>query len=171
MRRAGCVVGLLLLCACPERAVPQKRAELRRLSGDAIEVIPTPGQMPYCLMFTTSEKGVVRQLTMTRRNASLTCEAGRPIGATSYRIPVEEGKVRIHILFSDQRLDATSIAHDIGEMAGKPDFNPMSLRLPGNVTSETLEFTPETLAEPMLGTKLGPGGETGDRGPTPDAGP
>ncbi len=174
MRLTHCSFILLFLFGCPDRQrLVEKRAEVRQLTGDSIEVLPGPFQLPYCLIFTTSEKGVIRQLTMTRENRSVSCEGGQPIGSNSYRIPVDEGKVKIHIFFSDQKLNAASVAQQISEGMGTADFNPMNLRLPGKVTSETLEFNPAAAAEPTLGARVGPGGELkheSPRGAASDAG-
>src|SRR5690348_6844362 len=101
----------LALGACQEEAKgPTHRAELRKLTGSTVEIIPSEKQLTHCLVFTASEKGVVRQLTMNARNESVLCEAGKPIRNTSFKIPVDEGKVRIFVIFSDRRLNAGSMA-------------------------------------------------------------
>src|SRR4051794_14526292 len=87
------IVGVLLVAACAAGCPDSKpaagphRVELKRLSGTTVELVPTSGQMPFCMLYTISDKGVVRQLTMTRENKSVRCEAGQPIGGVPYRIP------------------------------------------------------------------------------------
>lgn len=144
-------VALALLTACARSSGPTHRVELRRISGDTIQVVPSEGQMPYCLVFTQSGKGVVRQLTMSKNNVSVKCAAAEPVLGQAYRIPVEEGAVKVHIFFSDQRLEAASVANQLNEMAS-PSFNPINFRLPGKVVVETLDFVPSETNEPMPGT-------------------
>jgi len=151
-------IGALLLAAfvsCARQSeAPAHRVEVRRLSGDTIQLIPAEGQLPYCLAFTHSEQGVTRQLTISKTNVSIQCPPGQPVLGQSYRVPVEEGKVRIFALFSDQRLQAASVVDQINEME-KPSFTPMDLRLPGRVIVETLEFTPIAGGQPTTGAVVG----------------
>ncbi len=157
MKRLGTGIAplLLVLAACPEKQPPPRRAELRKISGNSVRVIPAPGQLPYCLVFTLSATGVIRQLTMEGENLSLDCPAGEPIGGVSYRFPISEGPVRIYILFSDRRLNAGSVAPQIVERAGAPYLNVTDLRLPGRANAEVLEFTPTVEREPKVGTLVG----------------
>jgi hypothetical protein len=143
-------VALTLLAGCTRSTGPAHRVELRRISGDTVQIVPGQGQMPYCLVFTHSGKGVVRQLTMSRNNVSVKCEPGEPVLGQAYRIPIEEGPVKIHIFFSDQRLEAASVANQLNDMAN-PSFSPIDFRLPGNVVVETLDFIPSEANEPAPG--------------------
>ena len=141
-----------------------RRVEINRVTGNTFELVPTDGQLPYCLVFTRSEKGVVRQLTMTHENKSVPCEPGRPIAGVRFRTPQDEGEVKVHLFFSDRKLSAGSIAqqlHDIGA-----DFNPLNHRFPGVVLAETLSFRPDADdTEITTGVVVGPGGEViGDGG-------
>ncbi len=144
-------VALALLAGCTRSSAPAHRVELRRISGDTVQLVPSEGQMPYCLALTHSEKGVVRQLTMSKNNVSVKCPAGEPVLGQAYRIPAEEGPVKIHIFFSDQRLEAASVANQLNEMAN-PSFSPIDFRLPGNVVVETIDFIPSETNEPTPGT-------------------
>jgi hypothetical protein len=155
IRRVVLGIVLALLSACARSSAPTHRVEIRRISGDTIQVIPSEGQMPYCLVLTHSGKGVVRQLTMSKNNVSVKCPAGDPVLGQAYRIPVEEGPVKIHVFFSDQRLEAASVANQLNEMQ-KPSFNPIDLRLPGKVVVETTDFIPSESNEPRPG-QLVPG--------------
>jgi len=139
------VVGVL--AGCSRTAAPTQRVELRKLSGDTVQIIPTDDSLPYCLVFTHSDK-VTRQLTISKSNQSVKCPAGQPVLGQTYRIPVEEGPVKIHVFLSDQRLEAVSVADQVTEM-DKPSFNPIDLRLPGRVVVQTLDFTP---VAPTTGT-------------------
>jgi hypothetical protein len=135
-------------------AVPT-RAELKMTGGSTAEFIPKEGQNPYCLLFTVSEKGIIRQLTMTRENRSIKCEPGKRIYNSSFRIPVEEGKVRAYIFFSDQRIQAGSVAQQLLDLRDKPKLTAMDFRLPGSVAVEMLEFTPQAGGEPVTGAVVG----------------
>lgn len=157
MNRWGAVLAslTLALAACPEKQPPPRRVELRKLSGTSVRLIPAAGQLPYCLVFTLSATGVIRQLTMDGENLSLDCPGAQPIGGVSYRFPIAEGPVRIYTLFSDRRLNAGTIAPQIVEKAGAPYLNVTDLRLPGRATAEVLEFTPAVEGEPKVGTLVG----------------
>jgi hypothetical protein len=139
------VAALPLLVACSSRPAGQaaQRAELRAVGPASVEVVPAAGQLPYCLLFTASERGVVRHLTMTPERRSVPCKAGEPVGGVTYRIPPEEGKVRLYLLLSDQALVAAPLATQIHEVAsrGRP-VTVMDLRAPGQVQIATLEFSP-----------------------------
>jgi hypothetical protein len=124
-----------------------------------MEVVPTEGQLPYCLLYTVSQKGVIRQLTMTRENRSIKCPAGRPIANASFRVPLEEGPVKVYILFSDQRVQAGSVAQQLFELQGRDRITGMDFRLPGQAFVEMLEFTPEEGGAPVTGGVVTPGGE------------
>ncbi|HEY8207930.1 MAG TPA: hypothetical protein VIG99_10650 [Myxococcaceae bacterium] len=189
----GFTLGALLL-ACPAPPEVKHRAELRSAGGSTIQVIPAADQLPYCLVFTISEGKVVRQLTMNRDNKSVKCEANQPIGNVSFRVPKEEGKVKVLVFFSDRKLQAGSLAQQIYELAaeGKP-FYPYDLRLAGDVKIETLEFEPTEEMPTVSGEAVqpgataatpadtggggtpppggGPGGINGDAGAPPPAGP
>lgn len=150
--RRGALAGLLLVgCRPGSEPRPSARVELRKVSGSSIELVPTQGQQPYCLVFSTSEHGTVRQLTMTRENRSVPCEAGKPIMGTSFKIPVEEGKVRLTLFLSSQKLSAASVAQQVLDNKDKPRWSPIDLRLPGNVFAQVLEFTPEEELPSSLG--------------------
>lgn len=124
-----------------------KRVDMKVLGPTTIELTPRPGQYPNCLIYTVSEKGVNRQLTMTLEDESVPCEAETPIGGVPYKVPKSEGKVRIYVIFSDRPLKGATIAGQLNEMvnSGKP-LTAMDLRAPGNVTIETLEFLPQTVS-------------------------
>jgi hypothetical protein len=120
-----------------------------------VEFIPKEGQYPFCLLYTVSEKGIIRQLTMTRENRSIKCDAGKRIYNSSFRIPVEEGKVRAYIFFSDQRINAGSVAQQLYDLRDKERVSAMDFRLPGSVSIETLDFTPQAGGDPVSGSVTG----------------
>jgi hypothetical protein len=108
-----------------------------------VEVVPAKGQLPYCLVFTESEKGVLRQLTMNFEDQAVPCEAGAPIGGTTYKIPPREGKVRVYVVFADRPIKAANIAQRLNELHGeKKVLTAMDLRAPGQVAIDTLEYAP-----------------------------
>jgi len=175
----GCALGALLVAGCPAPPEVKHKAELRNVGGSTIQVIPTENQHPYCLVFTISEGKVVRQLTMNRDNKSVKCETGQPIGNVSFRVPKEEGKVKVLVFFSDRRLNAGSLAQQIYELASEgKQFYPYDLRLEGDVKIETLEFEPTEEVPTVSGEPVGKGGatatpaDTGGGGtPPPGGGP
>jgi hypothetical protein len=87
------------------------------------------------------------------------CEAGQPIGNVSFRVPKEEGKVKVLVFFSDRRLNAGSLAQQIYELASEgKQFYPYDLRLEGDVKIETLEFEPSEEVPTVSGEPVGKGG-------------
>ncbi len=162
---AVAVLALGVSCSRGDKEGPPRRAEIRRVSGATMEVVPTEGQLPYCLLYTVSEKGVIRQLTMTRENRSLKCEAGRPIANRSFRVPVPEGPVKVYIIFSDQRIQAGSVAQQLYELRDRPRITGIDLRLPGKAFVESLDFTPEEGGTPVTGGVIGEGGEMAEGAP------
>ena len=136
-------------CSKPPPAAPA-RMEIRRVTGNIVEFIPAPDQLRYCLIYTTSAKGVTRQLTMTVGNTSVPCPPGEPVLGLRYRIPADEGRVQVQVLFSDQRLDAAQVALQVVDMA-KPNFNPTDLRVPGHVIHQSLDFIPSEEPSPTVG--------------------
>ncbi|NOK16939.1 hypothetical protein [Corallococcus carmarthensis] len=162
------------IVGCDDAKPPAKvaRAQVKRTGPATMEIIPVEGQLPYCMLFTMSEKGVIRQLTLTRENRSIRCDANRPVANTSFRVPVQEGKVRVYIFFSDERVPAGSVAQQLYDLRDRERVTAMDLRLPGRVFVETLEFTPETGEPEATGGIVGAGGVvTSDGGTASDAGP
>ncbi|MBF5044392.1 hypothetical protein FGE12_18480 [Aggregicoccus sp. 17bor-14] len=161
------VVALFTGCQDGAKSPAAKRTELRSLDGNTVEFVTTKDQLPFCLLFTVSEKGVVRQLTMTRQNLSIKCDPGVPIGKTTFRIPAEEGKVYAYVFYSDQKLVAGTVAQQIYEHERGGRINAMDFRLPGQVAVETIEFTPQAAPAPTVGGVVGAGGQLK---PNPDGG-
>ncbi|WP_375761121.1 hypothetical protein [Corallococcus exercitus] len=153
--------------SCDDAKPPAKpkRAQVKRTGPATMEIIPAGGQLPYCMLFTTSEKGVIRQLTPTRENRAIRCDANQPVANTSFRVPVQEGKVRVYVFFSDESVPTGWVAQQLYELRDRERITAMDLRLPGRISMETLEFTPE---------KSGPAAAvsvtTSDGGTAPDAG-
>jgi hypothetical protein len=140
--RAVSVWAAVLAVACTKPAPPvAHRLEIRTVTGNTVQFIPAADQLPYCLIYTLSDKGVTRQMTLTRSNQSVQCPAGEPVLGLRFRMPADEGRVRVHVLFSDQRLQAAALAAQIVEMTS-PGFNPNDLRLPGRVVLDTLDYVP-----------------------------
>ena len=158
MKRWAWAVAVMVVaagCTQNDKAAPPARAQIRKVSGATMEVVPNEGQFPYCLLFTVSEKGIIRQLTMTRENRSIKCDSGKPIANTSFRVPTQEGKVKVYIIFSDQRIQAGSVAQQLYDLRDKPRLTAMDFRLPGSVSVEMLEFTPQPGGEPVTGAVVG----------------
>jgi hypothetical protein len=143
MKRLALVLAALLAACSKSPDAATKRASIQVMGPASIRIIPAAQQYPWCLAYTVSEKGVIRQLTMSQSNESLECKAGEAIGDTTYAIPPAEGKARIYVIFSDRKLEALPIGAQVHEMAKSPAFTAMDLRAPGLVLMETLEFTPK----------------------------
>ncbi|AKT44217.1 hypothetical protein [Chondromyces crocatus] len=121
------------------------RAEVKPVGPESVQIVPASGQLPYCLAFTVSEHRVIRQLTMAADRQAVPCSANEPIAGLTYRIPAEEGKVRVIVLFSDQPVKADPIAAQIFEIASVGrQVTAFDLRVPGKVVLETLHFTPSS---------------------------
>ncbi|MBJ6759217.1 hypothetical protein JGU66_00490 [Myxococcaceae bacterium JPH2] len=144
MRWTGALALAALATGCTNNKPPERsaRAQVRAIQGAQVEVLPAEGQLPYCLLYSMSEKGVIRQLTMTRENQSVRCEPQKPIGHTRFRIPVQEGKVRLFVFFTDDPIPAGPVAQQLFDLRNQDRISAMDLRLPGKVFVETLEFTP-----------------------------
>jgi len=159
------VIAWVLGCESKTPPAPLHRVELRKLSGGVIELVPLPQQPAWCLVYSVSDGDkVVRQLTMSRDGQSFECPAGEPIGKASFRIPVDEGPVKLYVLFSDQRLSASAMSQQIYDLSSRPTLSVLDLRAPGRLVAERLAFTPEEETPPSTGTVIDP-----SRGP-PDAG-
>lgn len=156
---AVAVLALGAGCSKDGTETAPRRAQVRKLSGSTMEVVPNEGQLPFCLLYTVSQKGVIRQLTMTRENRSIKCEPGRPIANTSFRVPTQEGPVKVYVIFSDQRIQAGSVAQQLYELRERPRITGMDFRLPGQAFVEQLEFIPEEGSAPVTGGVIGEGGE------------
>jgi hypothetical protein len=132
----------IAVVACETRSPPAvHRVELRQKSGDLVELIPKEGSPPYCLAYSIAERGTIRQLTMNEANESFECPPGVPVGGVAFRIPKAEGKARIFVIFSDQKLAAATVAAQISDL-GTPSFSTLDLRLPGKAVSDVIEYTP-----------------------------
>jgi hypothetical protein len=143
------------LASCTrEDGASKGRAELRRTGGTTFELVPGQGQLPYCLAFTHSTKGITRQLTMSLQNLSFDCPAGKPVGGHAYKVPLDEGPVKLHVLFSSERINAASVAEQLLDRDDLKQVSPMDLRLPGQATLQTLEFSPEADVAPTEGQVL-----------------
>jgi hypothetical protein len=142
------------LAACTQETKSStKRAAIRRVGGTTFELVPEVGQHPYCLAYTVSEKqGVIRQLTMSRTNMTPTCPAAEPVGKHSFRAPLEEGPVKVHVFFLSQPVNAASLNQQLLDSENRLKLSVMNMRLPGNATIETLDFKPEQDVAPLEGT-------------------
>jgi hypothetical protein len=150
-----CAALLMAGCTKPRLAPAAQRMEVRTVTGNTVQFIPGRDQLPYCLIYTQSDKGVTRQMTMTQSNQSVPCPAGEPVLGLRFRIPADEGRVRVRVLFSDMRLQAAEVAEQVVEM-DNPTFNPINLRLPGRVLLESMDFIPTEEAPPVIGAVLKP---------------
>lgn len=159
MRFRWALVGGLVLSACstpaPTPAAP--RASLTRTGGTTFEIVPAAGQHPFCLAFTVSRSGLTRQLTMSPSNQSFDCPAGKSVGQHAYRVPLNEGPVRVYVLFTSQAVNAASVSQQLLDAADRQNVSVMNMRLPGAATLEVLDFAPTEDVAPEVGALLGPG--------------
>lgn len=163
---AACLVAAT---ACSKKDEVIDRVLVVPTGGSTFQLKPTEGQFPYCLAYTVSQKTkVIRQLTMRGKNVSFECPAGQPIGRRTYRVPAEDGPVRIWVLFTSQQVNAGSIAQQLVELPDRTKLNVLDLRVVGNAAIEAHDFAPEEDVAPEVGGILG-----ADAGAAPpaDAGP
>jgi hypothetical protein len=153
---------LLMLAACKNEnlPMPQGRFEVKKVSGDTVQFIPLKDQLPYCLIFTRSQNGTLRQMTMSNENRSVHCPVGEPVMGLTFKIPATEGDVKVLGVFSDQKLNAAAIAQQLYE---NPEAGPMDLRAPGKVNAVMVTFKPSSEGAAQ-GAVVGAGGELGDAG-------
>lgn len=163
MRSCWALLGGLALIACTTPSAPAAavRAEVRRTGSTTFELVPTQGQHPYCLAFTVSRGGLTRQLTMSSTNQSFECPAGQPVGEHAFKVPLNEGPVRVYVLFTSQPVNAASVSQQLLDAPDRQALSVMHLRLPGAATLEALDFAPEVEVAAEVGAPAG----QGDGGP------
>ena len=144
---------LVTAVACEKSSsnAPTKRAQISRTGGTTFEIIPTEGQYGYCLAYTVSRSGLTRQLTMSRSNLSYECASGRPVGGHAYKMPLNEGPVRVYVFFTSQAVNAATISQQILDANDRQALTLMNMRLPGQANLEVLDFTPEEDVAPQIG--------------------
>ena len=164
---AGLILGAVA-CEKPPAAAPAKRAAISRTGGTTFEIVPTEGQYPHCLAYTVSRSGLTRQLTMSRSNQSYECAAGRPVGGHAYKVPLNEGPVRVYVFFSSQAVNAASVSQQLIDAPDRQALSIMNMRLPGQAHLEVLDFAPEEDVAPQVGGVVDPDGglESGADGGT-----
>ena len=126
---------------CDNKPAVVHRVDIRKAAGDLVELVPKEGNPPFCLAYSIAEKGTIRQLTMNDQNEAFECPANEPIGKTTYRIPKAEGKAKIFVIFTDQKISSATLATQIGDL-GTPSFNALDLRVPGKAVSDVVEYAP-----------------------------
>lgn len=153
------LLGGLLCSACstPAPTPVAPRASLSRTGGTTFELLPAAGQHPFCLAYTVSKSGLTRQLTMSPSNQSFECPAGKPVGQHAYRVPLNEGPVRVYVLFTSQAVNAASVSQQLLDATDRQRLSVMSLRLPGAATLEALDFSPIEDVAPEVGGVIGAG--------------
>lgn len=147
---------LTVLTGCEKAAsAPLRRVALQRTGGTTFELAPGEGQQEHCLAYTVTKSGLMRQLTMSRKNESFHCPAGQAIGGRSFKVPLEEGPVKVFVLFTSQPVNAGSVSQQLLELADRQHPSVMELRLPGTASLEVLDFAPQEDVQPTLGEALG----------------
>lgn len=165
------LVCLMLLAACKEsKSEVPRRVLLHRTGGTTFELRPEEGQHPYCLAYTVSKNGLTRQLTMSKKNESFECVAGKAVGGRSFKVPLNEGPVKIYVLFTSQPVNAGSVAQQILDTPDRQKVHVMELRLPGVANLESLEFVPDEDVEATVGEELADGALDAGEGLAADAG-
>lgn len=130
----------ILFAACRHDASPVETRARVEVSGQEMKVIPAKGQYPFCLVFSASTNGVVRQVTLAEDNMSVPCSADRPIGDRTYPVPMHESGAKIYVVFSDRAIEAIPVAQQIRELTGKHiEPTAMDLRAPGNVAIAVID--------------------------------
>lgn len=129
----------LAACSSSKPSSP-KRVVLEVVGPASINLVPREGQLPYCLAFALTETGILEHLTTS--NESVPCPAGSPVGGAPRRLSTAGGELKIHVVFSDRKLEAAPLAAQVRELGASAAFSAMDLRAPGSVALETLEHTP-----------------------------
>lgn len=169
MRSLIVIASLFLAVACEKpSSASNKRASLNRTGGTTFEIIPSADQHQNCLVYTVSRSGLTRQLTMSRNNQSFDCVAGRPIGGHAYKVPLNEGPVRVYVFFTSQKVNAAAVSQELLDAPDRQALSAMNMRLPGSVTLETLDFAPEEDVAPQVGVVVG--ADAGAPGSSEDGG-
>jgi hypothetical protein len=136
----------LLACACAlggfgcKKAPLVHPAEVRRVNADEIEIVPRPGAPPKCVAFSVSDQGVVRTLVMAEDIFSLDCPPGKPaaLDGKPIYVPANEGKARIIVVFSDERLEAARIQNQVWDLRQKRDLGPRDIRVPEHAIADVI---------------------------------
>jgi hypothetical protein len=143
----------LLLVMCKKNDTVKEssrlnRVALTRIDREQFALVPSEGQHPYCIVYSVSERGLIRQLTMPEDDQSLGCPANQPIGGTTYRVPAIDGKTRLFFLMSSTPLKVSSVTRQLLEVKDKSGLNVFDFRLPGAATLDVVTFDPsETQVE------------------------
>ncbi len=156
----ACSLFGVVACQKPVAPASARRAEIHRTGGTTFEIVPTEGQHPHCLVYTISRSGLTRQLTMSKSNQSFLCPAGRPIGGHAYKVPLNEGPVRVYLFFTSAPVNAASVSQQIVDSADRQAISAMNMRLPGQATLEVLDFVPEEDVAAEVGSLLQPNDAT-----------
>lgn len=156
MRPLIAIVSMLLVVGCEKSpSGPMRRASLNRTGGTTFEIVPSEGQHPHCLAYTVSRSGLTRQLTMSGANQSFDCAASRPVGGHAYKVPINEGPVRVYVFFTSQRVNAAAVSQELIDAPDRQALAVMNMRLPGSVALEVLDFVPEPDVPAEIGTVVG----------------
>jgi hypothetical protein len=124
--------------------VTPPRAVLRGEAG-TYSVVPTSGQLPYCLVIEVQETAA-RSLVAGEDGQSADCDAGKALGP--WKLPAKDDVFRVYVIFSDRRLKGDTVALQIREHLSdspKAPLTPMDLRAPGQLTIEPLDARPAEL--------------------------
>lgn len=167
MLRTGlCVLALVGVAGCKKDAPVEqpKRITINALGENRVEFVPAEGQLPYCHIFTRSDSGVLRQLTMTHDNLSLPCPGGEPVGRVTFRVPADEGPITALVLFTDQQVNGSSMGLQLLDLPKDQAPSAWNLRVPGRAFTETLRFTPMENAAPIPSAPTTTGAPVGSDG-------
>ena len=95
---------------------------------------------------------------MSRSNQSYECSAGRPLGGHAYKVPLNEGPVRVYVFFTSQPVNAASVSQQLIDAPDRQALSIMNMRLPGQAHLEVLDFAPEEDVAPEVGGMIEPDG-------------
>lgn len=127
-------------CRANAPAASPPRIELKRRSSEMYQLVPTAGQLPYCLAFSVGQRESLRQLTQPNDNLALSCPAGVPIGGFTFRALPAEGTARVIVVFSSERVKASTVAGQLAEFGARAHAT--DLRLPGAAVVAEVDFQP-----------------------------
>lgn len=113
------------------------------VEGGRWSVLPTPGQLPFCLVFQAHGSEVVQPLPVTEEGESAPCEANKPVGGKSWPLHRKSLGLKAFVIFSDRPLKADAVAQQIRarlDEGPQARVGPMDLRAPGQVALEELDI-------------------------------
>lgn len=134
-------------CSQPPAPPPAPRAEVR-MEGGQLTVVPSPGQLPLCLVLEVRGSYSVRPVAASPEGQSLPCDAGKPAGSRYFTLSTSDEPFQLYVVFSDREIKADTVAQQIRDRLSEgpsAKVTSMDLRAPGQAALEILDVRPAAL--------------------------